>query len=171
MINPSDHLVGLDGQLLEIDIGLPSPLLGEGRTDLLDESDFAGIPVIEILSNMARPRLSDPDLVKHNLTLIHRHFLDPLVLDVWPFAHYYDYRDFMQQVRVICLSVSKIRLAGMDVSSGPDHPGFLTIRRGDNLVEPILVDGRSGGSQASMLLRTESLSRVLLDACDRLCIP
>lgn len=170
MINPSDHLVGLDGQLLEIDFGLPSTLLGEGRTDLLDESDFAGIPVIEVLSNMARPKLSDPVLVKHNLTLIHRHFLDPLILDFWPFAHYYDYRDFMEQVRVICLSVSKIRDSGMAVSSGLDHPSFLTIRRGDSLVEPILVDGRSGGSQASMLLRTRSLSRVLLDACDRLCI-
>lgn len=170
MINPTDHLVGLDGQLLEIDFGLPSPLLGEGRTDLLDESDFAGIPVIEILSNMARPKLSDPDLVKHNLTLIHRHFLDPLALDIWPFVHYFDYRDFMGQVRVICLSVSKLRQVGLDVSSGPDHQSFLTIRRGDSLVEPISVEGRSGGSQASMLLRTDSLARVLLDACDRLCV-
>lgn len=170
MINPTDRLVGLDRQPLEIDFGLPSPFLGETDPGLLDESDFSDIPVIDVLSNMAKPRFADPALVKQNLTLIHRHFLDPLILDIWPFAHYFDYPDFMEHVRSICLSVSKIRQAGMSVSSGIDHQSFLTIRRGDSLVEPISVDGRSGGSVASMLLRTESLSRVLLDASNRLCV-
>lgn len=171
MKNPADVLIGLDGQPLEIDFGLPSPLLGDGPDFELESDDLAGQPsMVDMLANMARPRLTDPNAAKVDLTLIHRHFLDSLILDFWLYAHYYDSRDFMSCIRSICLSVSKLRLAGMSVTSNLDRPGVVIIKTGITKGESFSVEGRSGGSVASMVLRAESLAAVLENACMRLSV-
>jgi hypothetical protein len=171
MKNPADVLIGLDGQLLEIDFGLPSPLLGDGPSFALEPDDLVDQPsIVDMLANMARPRLTDPSAAVVDLTLIHRHFLDSLILDFWPYAHYYDSRDFMSCIRSICLSVSKLRRAGMSVTSSLDRPGVVIIKTGIAQGESFSVEGRSGGSVASLVLRAESLAEIQQNACVRLSV-
>ena len=167
MKNPADVLIGLDGQPLEIDFGLPSPLLGETfAPGTLDPSMTGGRSTIELLGNLARPRLADPAGAAGEITLMHRHFLDQLALDFWPVAHYYSAQSFMRAIRVICLQVSALRLAGYSVVSTPDHPGSAVVLDVDQVpVHRFDVAGRSGGSVASMTTRVESLAEGLIDAC------
>lgn len=169
MENPTDVLIALDGQPLAIDFGLPSPLFDLHGDVLLDERDLAGRSFIEIAANLVRPTPRDPTSANLAITSIHRHFLDPLALDFWPFAHYYADRDFMMAIRSICLDVSKIRLAGFSVWSTADHSGQVVIQNSDQVpIHSFSVEGRSAGSIASMTLRADSLAAGLTSACSSL---
>jgi hypothetical protein len=169
MENPNDVLRGLDGHTLTIDFGLPSPLFDLQGDVLLDERDIAGRSFVEIAANLIRPTLRDQSTANLAMTSIHRHFLDQLALDFWPFAHYYADRNFMVAIRSICLDVSKIRLAGFSVWSTADHPGLVVIQDSDLVpIHTFNVEGWSAGSIASMLLRVDSLSSGLASACSSL---
>lgn len=172
MRNPADVLISLDGQRLEIDFGLPSPLLGDALIPgALDLVLAKGQSITELLANLARPNLADPAGAAEDIALMHRHFLDPLALDFWPFPHYYSYQDFMRVIRSICLRVSTLRLAGYSVVSSPDHPGAAVVLDVDLMpVHRFEVEGRSGGSIASMTLRAESLANGLASSCAALVV-
>jgi hypothetical protein len=96
---------------------------------------------------------------------MHRHFLDPLALDFWPVAYYYSSTDFMTAVRSICLSVSRFRILGCCVVSTIDRPGEVIISRNDQAaLYSFSVEGRSGGSVASLTQRVSSLADGLVEA-------
>jgi hypothetical protein len=166
MENLSDVLVGIDGQSLVIDFGLPSALFDPHGDLTLDENDIDGRSFLEVASNLVKPIprcLSSSTLA---VTSIHRHFLDPLALDFRPFPHYYFDYDFMSVVRSICLSVSKIRLAGFTVLSREANSAQVVVVDYDQvLIHSFLVDGLSCGSIASMVLRADSLAAGLSSAC------
>ncbi len=166
MIDPRDDLIGLDGQAIEIDFGLPSPLLDPAGECLLDETDFAGRSFVEIATALIQPGVVSPG-AKGSIDEIHRHFLLDLNLDFRPFPHNYSSHEFMRLVRSICVSVSKLRASGFSVGcgGGESYSLFLYDANG-RILEVSKVDTPRVSSIRSLELRLGETSREL----DRWCV-